>query len=107
MGVLLQHKGYLVTVLEDTDAATFVDHFYQFARSLRAGSTVVVHFSGHGCQVAGPHPNRLVFVDQTIAEAAKGGLAPVFVTACCRFGLLCPPSLFPCSLQTPIAPLTP
>ncbi len=111
MGVLLQRKGYVVTVLEDAGVEGFAQHFNQFANSLSAGSTVVVHFSGHGCQVAGPSPNRLLFVDQTTAEAAGGGFGAFFklpphMYVFSLFNSVSPSHLFPRSLQTPVVPLT-
>jgi len=72
MGNLLQRKGYVVTILEDAGVDCFAEHFYNFACSLSSGCTVVVHFSGHGCQAAGA--NRLLFVDQAEADAAEGAM---------------------------------
>jgi hypothetical protein len=77
VGTLLQRKGYVVTILEDAGVDSFAEHFYNFACSLSAGCTVVVHFSGHGFQAAGA--NRLLFVDQADADAAEGAMMePLF-----------------------------
>ncbi len=72
VGALLERKGYSVTLLEDADVGTFRHTFSRFTASLCAGCSVVLHFSGHGCQAAGS--NYLVFVDQTEADAAEGAV---------------------------------
>jgi hypothetical protein len=72
MAALLRRKGYVVTILEDARVDSFARDFYNFACSLSAGCTVVVHFSGHGFQAAGA--NRLLFVDQAKVDAAKGAI---------------------------------
>ena len=72
VGTLLQRKGYVVTILENAGVDSFAEHFYNFACSLSAGCTVVVHFSGHGFQAAGA--NRLLFVDQAEVDAAEGAI---------------------------------
>ncbi len=66
---LLLQKGYDVTLVENADLSTFNSRFNKFVCSLRSGSTVVVHLSGHGCQVGGV--NYFLSVDQ--AEADAGG----------------------------------
>ena len=69
MDGLLDRKGYHVTLLEDADVASFTAQLDAFVDSLCPAATVVLHFSGHGCQVAGV--NHLLFVDQS--EADTGG----------------------------------
>ncbi len=70
MGAMLQRKGYVATVLEDAGVELFAHEFETFAASLSSGSTVVVHFSGHGTLAGGS--NRFVFVDQTTRDAEAG-----------------------------------
>jgi hypothetical protein len=70
---LLERKGYSGTRLGNLRVRDFARRFYQFACSLAPGSTVILYFSGHGCQASGG--NRLVFIDQSEADAATGWMA--------------------------------
>jgi hypothetical protein len=93
MGALLERKGYVVTLLEDAVVGAFDLHLRQFAQSLSAGSTVILYFSGHGCQVAGV--NCLVSVDQSEAQAVAGASRLVFLKLHDSEVALVRPSLYP------------
>jgi hypothetical protein len=69
MAWLLHRKGYNVTRLVDPTHAQLWSSFVRFLEQLHCDTTVVIHFAGHGVQLAGA--NYLVPVDGV--ELPSGG----------------------------------
>ena len=65
MSALLADKGFNVTALKNATHVEFDRKFKSFVRSLVEGSTVLVHFSGHGIERAGE--NYLLPVDADVS----------------------------------------